>query len=367
MSLISPSLQARYASLLDQATAVIHRHQPLSVKDELSVLADTVRDDDRRDTYGRGGMLEAFEAELCTLLSKPDCLFLPTGTLAQCVAVKCASLRTGRQGVALHPTSHLLLHEHMAVEHLWGLKSVETGKPEQVLKARDLDALDPASLCALIVETPMREIGGAMPSWDDLLAIRQWCDTHGVHLHLDGARLWQTARGYERTLAQIAGVFDSIYISFYKDLGGIFGAALLADKALIDEARVWARRAGGNPITQYAEVLAARRGLAHYLPMMPEFVHYTRVLCDAIRPLPLTLIPEQPEAAMFHVRLPMDANRLVTRLNDYAQQTGVMVLPLPRSGSDTHCVCEVSVGDNAVRHAPDFWAKHLHACLHQSL
>ena len=43
---------------------------------------------------------------------------------------------------------------------------------------------------------------------------------------MDGARLWQCAPFYQRTLAEIADLFDTVYVSFYKDLGAPAGAAL---------------------------------------------------------------------------------------------------------------------------------------------
>ena len=43
---------------------------------------------------------------------------------------------------------------------------------------------------------------------------------------MDGARLWECTPYYGRTLAEIAGLFDTVYVSFYKGLGGLAGSAL---------------------------------------------------------------------------------------------------------------------------------------------
>lgn len=363
MRLISPALHKQYTQLVDTADAVIHRHAQPTMSDELAQLSKSVSVSEKRDSYGQGGVVSAFEQELCTLFDKPGCLFLPTGTLAQCAALKCYAERTGKAGVGLHPTSHLLLHEHMAITSLWGMSAVTLGQAQQVMTEKDVQQLDPDTTAALVIETPMREIGGAMPSWQTLCNIRQWCDTHHIGMHLDGARLWQTTAFYQRSLADIAALFDSLYVSFYKDLGSIFGAALLGSPALIDGARVWARRAGGNPITLYPEVVAAREGMRTYLPRMAEFVAYTASLCELFHKVPATLIPEQPKAAMFHLSLPMDADTLAKKIVRYAEQTGVIALPLPRSGDSHHCICEISVGDQATAQPPDFWIRHINACL----
>ncbi len=331
--------------------------------DELMALSRSVRPTAQRDTYGQGGVVADIEQQLCELFEKPASLFLPTGTLAQCAALKCHSVQTGKTGIAMHPTSHLLLHEHMAIEALWGLTAIPVGKADSVITTEEFRSSAPDNLAAIIIELPMREIGGALPDWQTLCDIRAWCDKHDVRMHLDGARIWQTTPYYGRSLGDITSLFDSVYVSFYKELGGIFGAGLVAGDSLIDDARVWARRAGGNPITQYPEVLAAQRGLASYLPRMPEFVSYTRALCDELSKAPLELLPAKPQAAMFHVKVNMDAATLTERLIRYADKTHVMPLPIPRAGDDKHCICEISIGDQAVRHAPVFWAGHVRACL----
>ena len=363
MNAVPEALRSRYAQLQKCADAIIHRHQQSSIKDELASLSDLAEDTDERDSYGKGGVLAQFESELQTLFGMPACVFLPTGTLAQCVAVKCYSEYSERSCVGLHPTSHLLLHEHSAIEALWGVSVQQFGQAHNVAKPEDVFTLQPETLAAIIVESPMREIGGAMPSLDTLRALRQWCDEHDVAMHLDGARIWQTISYYGDDLPAIARFFDSIYVSFYKDLGGIIGAALLGSETLISDAKIWVRRAGGNPITQYPEVLAARAGLRHHLPKMKAYVSYTEALSNALLKAGFTLIPPNPQAAMFHIALPVSAEILTTRLCDYAERTGIMPLPLPRSGTSDSCICEVSVGDMAVQHAPDFWVEHIRALL----
>lgn len=326
---------------------------------ELTQLAATVAGNDTRDVYGRGGILSEFETELQSLFNKPACLFLPTGTLAQCAVVKCFSEFSGKSGVGLHPTSHLLLHEHNAVESLWGLEIHQFGHPQQVLIAKDVESLEPNKLAAIIVESPMREIGGEMPSWETLCILKEWCERNQVYMHLDGARLWQTLPFYQRDLADIAELFDSIYVSFYKDLGGISGAALLGSETLISEARIWSRRAGGNPVTLYPEALAARAGLKHHLSGMSDYVMFSQALTTKLVEFGFTLMPTVPRAAMFHISFPLSADALTSRICDYAEKTGIVVLPLPRSGTDESCICEVSIGNQALQRTPAFWVDHI--------
>ncbi len=358
---ISDALKSEFTKLQMTASSVIHRHQQPSLGEELEQLSQCADEADTRDSYGRGGIIREFEQQICELFDKSAALFLPTGTLAQCVAMKCYSEISGRNTIGLHPTSHLELHEHDAIRTLWGLSVTPIGEATRVLTAVDVIALDPNKTAAIIVETPMREIGGEMPSWDDLLAMRAWCSQHNVRMHLDGARIWQATEYYQRSLADIAALFDSLYVSFYKDLGGIYGAALIGTEDLITASRIWARRAGGNPITLYPSVLAARLGVQTYLPKMPEFVDYTQRLTDLLSDAGFELIPKQPKAAMFHIRLKSNPAAVTEKIIHYGQQTGIIVLPLPRSGDAESAICEVSIGAQALKQAPEFWVKHLTA------
>src|SRR6185369_15444353 len=78
-------------------------------------------------------------------------------------------------------------------------------------------------IAALLLELPQREIGGLLPAWEELSAIVSWARARGAALHLDGARLWESQPFYGRPLAEIAGLFDSVYVSTYKTLGGLAG------------------------------------------------------------------------------------------------------------------------------------------------
>jgi len=115
-----------------------------------------------------------------------------------------------------------------------------------------MDAMSSAPPCAVILEVPHRELGGAMTSWDEIKTMRALCDAHDVHFHMDGARLWEAmpyfaAQGVD--CHELCAQFDSVYVSFYKGLGGMTGAMLVGSQELVDEARVWLRRFGGNLFT----------------------------------------------------------------------------------------------------------------------
>ena len=188
------------------------------------------------DVYGEGRALAAFEQKIATLLGKEAAVLMPSGKMAQLIALKLWTERAGLPRFAMHPTSHIELHEARAYASLLQLEGVLAGDWNRPLTSADLAAVA-EPLAALIVELPIREAGGQLPSWEALLALRDEALQRNVRLHLDGARLWESQPFYGRSYAEIASLFDSVYVSIYKSIGGISGALLAGDSAFIASGR----------------------------------------------------------------------------------------------------------------------------------
>src|SRR4051812_48640512 len=194
-------------------------HGLRSPSDVLAELAYVRPDELGEDWYGDGGVVPILEEEVRGLLGMEAAVFMPSGTMAQQIALRIHADRIGRRVVAFHPTSHLELHEDKAYQRLHGLVGRTVGSPRELITLADLEAID-EPLAALLIELPQREIGGRLPPWDDLVAQVVHARSRGAALPLDAARRWESAPFYGRPPAEIAGLFDSVYVSFYKGLGG---------------------------------------------------------------------------------------------------------------------------------------------------
>jgi threonine aldolase len=285
-------------------------HGGPSLRDRLAALSEATDAEERMDHYGAGERIERVERRAAELLGKEAAVFMPTGTMAQQIALRIWSDRRGIRTVAFHPTCHLEIHEERAYERLHGLRARLVGDPSQLIRLADLEAIrEPVG--ALLLELPQREIGGLLPEWDDLVAQTDWAREHDVALHLDGARLWEAAPYYERPHAEIAGLFDSAYVSFYKGLGALAGAALAGDAELVAEARVWQRRHGGNLVTMHPFVVSVEMALDERLERAPAYLAHARSLAEALSTVDgLEVVPDPPQTAVFHVLLRGDRERL---------------------------------------------------------
>jgi threonine aldolase len=345
-----PMTDAERKSAHRTATRHLHVHGPRDVRRDLAALAEEAPQGERGDMYGKGDLHEAFEKEIAALLGKPAAVFMPSGTMAQQIALRIWSDRRGGAPVAFHPTSHVELHEQRGYAFLHRLRARLVGERHRLIGLADLEALA-EPVAALLLELPQREIGGALPAWDELLAQAAWARAHGVALHLDGARLWETQPFYGRPLAEIAAPFDSVYVSFYKILGALAGAALAGPEDFIAEARVWQRRHGGNLVTQVPFVLSARAGLRDRLPRVEAYVARARALARTLAAIPgVRVLPDPPPTNMMHVVLPGDRDSLLDASARIAQDERVSLFTFLRASEVPGvAVAEIAVGEGAMR------------------
>ena len=305
------------------------------------------------DTYGDGALIQGFERRVAELLGFEAAVFCISGTLAQVTTLRLAADARDRAPVALHPTAHIFVHERSNYQLLGHFDALRAGDPFRPWAAADITNI-PDRLSAVALEIPMREIGGQLPRWDDLQAIKAHCRAHGIHLHMDGARLWEAAAGYGRPVAEIAAGFDTVYTSLYKGIGGLGGAMLAGSRAFVAQASEWFKRQGGNVIHRSPYVVAAAMQFEQRLAAMPAYFARTRFLYDVLRDHPaLRVNPAQPQANMLHVHLPVGRDRALDIRHELARDHGIWPFNRVNHGMlpDTSFF-EIYVGDNLLD-APD--------------
>ena len=278
-----------------------------SAADALAELATLSADDLTADEYGEGGAVAVLESEVRELLGKPAAVFMPSGTMAQQIALRVHADRRGRRVVAFHPTCHLELHEDKAYQRLHGLVGRPLGNGRGLVTLADLETVR-EPLAAVLFELPQREIGGQLPAWDDLVVQVAYARDHGAAVHLDGARLWETGPFYGRPLSEIAALFDSVYVSFYKGLGGLAGSMLLGEEETVAEARAWRRRHGGTLYHLWPYAASGLAGLRLRLPKMVAYVAHARAIAAALSGIEgVLVVPDPPHTPMMHLHLKTDA------------------------------------------------------------
>lgn len=292
------------AGLKRQCSRLVPGHPAPLPQNELLAIANWMATNDYDiDYYGAGKLITDFETKIAALLGKPAAVFMPSGRMASLIALRIWADRAHNADFGMHRTAHLELHEELAYKKLHRLRGNFIGTPGEPILAKDFRLYD-KPLSSIVIELPMREVGGKLPPWDDLVEQRRIAVGRATRLHLDGARLWETLSFYrDQSYAEIANLFDSVYVSFYKGIGGIAGAMLLGDEAFIAEARVWQVRHGGAMFQQYPTVASAAMRFDQRLARMPAYFQRALSFAAAVQTLPgVTVAPIPLQVNLMHLR-----------------------------------------------------------------
>ena len=342
MSAAEEQSAAEQAALRDQCSVFLAGHGPVTAADLLaSIPADTTT-----DRYGDGGVVADLETEIAGLLAKPAAVFLPSGTMAQQSVLRVHAGRRQRTTVIFHPMCHLERHEGQAYQRLHGLTGRPAGSLDRLLTIGDLTAIgEPPA--ALLIELPQRDLGGQQPDWEDLQAQLAWARDRGAATHLDGARLWESAAGYGRPPAEIAALFDTVYVSFYKGIGALPGCCVAGPADIVAEVREWRQRMGGTLFALWPNAASALSCLRRRLPLMPGYLSHARAIAAALDGVPgIRVVPDPPQAPMMHLLLATTQDGFAAAARRLAAGQQIWAWPEAMTTADPAVQrVELSVGD----------------------
>jgi threonine aldolase len=296
------------------------------------------------DVYGEGGVVADLERYVASLLAKPSAVFLPSGTMAQAATLRVHADRRTSRTVVWHPTCHLDKHEGQGFSRLHSLIGRPVGSADQLLTLDHLQGVA-EPVAALLLELPAREIGGQLPSWTDLISQVEWARSRGAATHLDGARLWEASAGYDRTPAEIAALFDTVYVSFYKGIGALPGCCVAGSAEIVAEVREWRRRLGGTLHAMWPSASSAMSLLPQRLAEMPGRMAHMRAIAEELAKIAgVKVVPAAPQVPMVHLLLPVGLERFAENSARLARQQ-VWTWPTAVPTLDPEVVrCELTVG-----------------------
>jgi threonine aldolase len=268
---------------------------------------------------------------MAELLGKEAALWLPTGTMANQVALRTLT-RPGDEVVACRE-SHLAWHEVGGAAANAGVQVTEVGH-DGVFTADDLRAaakprnfpIFPATTLVAVENTHNRA-GGIVVPQAEVVRICAAARELGIATFLDGARLWNASAASGVALHALAAPFDLVSVAFSKGLGAPGGSLLAGSRALIASAHRHRHRMGGAMRQNGIFGAAALYALDHHLSRLPEDHANARALAEALikagAPVQLDIATVQTNIVVFY--LP-DAVRIdAPTLSARARERGVLV------------------------------------------
>ena len=282
------------------------------------------------DQYGEDPSTNRLQARMAALLGKAAALWLPTGTMANQVALRTLT-RPGDEVLACRE-SHAAWHEAGGAAANAGVQIHEIGQGG-VFSAAELRAATKPRNFPIFPTTTLVELenthnraGGVVVPQDQVLDICAAARELGLATFLDGARLWNASAASGLALSELAAPFDLVAVAFSKGLGAPGGSLLAGSQDLIAAAGRHCRRLGGAMRQNGIFSAAALHALDHHLARLPEDHAHARALAERLlagAPVQLDLGTVQTNIVVFHLppALPVDA----PTLSALARERGVLV------------------------------------------
>ena len=211
------------------------------------------------DVLGHDPTVQRLEERTAEILGKDAALFVPSGSMANQVALK--TLTAPGDEVIMEAQCHMYWYEAGAPAAISGVmcqlipgkRGLFTGDDlRAVLRSPDVHFPRTTLVC---VEDTHNRGGGSVWPIEQIADVAGVAREAGLKLHLDGARLWNAAAASGVSEAEHAKYFDSVAVCFSKGLGAPVGSAIAGDANFITEARRFRKMFGGG--MRQAGIIAA--------------------------------------------------------------------------------------------------------------
>jgi threonine aldolase len=237
------------------------------------------------DVYGEDPTVRELEARVAELLGKPAAIFVPSGTMANQLALRA---QTQPGDVVLAPRdAHVVRYESGGAAALSGVQIQQIGD-DGLFDAGDVvSALAPADhhyapVTLLAVENTHNQSGGRVFPPSRLRAVAEVARRSGLRLHLDGARVWNASAASGVSLADWAAPFDSVACCLSKGLGAPAGSLVAGSAELVDRVHRFRKMLGGGMRQVGILAAAGLYALEHHLPRLGEDHANARRLAEGL-------------------------------------------------------------------------------------
>ncbi len=296
---------------------------PVETAEQLSQIVR--KRDIEPDFYGQGGAVAELEQVFARLSGKEKGLYLPSGTMANQLAIKVLS--GDKSKVFVQDDSHVYRDEADAAQLVHSKRLMPIALAGDQLTFDDLmRAVDDyrarevfeTGIGAISIENPVRRRLEQTVDISELEKISRFAREQGIGLHLDGARIFMAAQWTGSSIEAYSRLFDTVYFSLYKYLGSKAGAVLTGDASVIDEVKYWMKPLGGVEFQVWPDAALALESLDGIDERLSAIQERSEVLLAGINALPgfrVERVANGCHASKLFVDAP-DVEAFTTRLYD---------------------------------------------------
>jgi len=285
------------------------------------------------DVFGEDPTLNKLQEEVAQLLGKEAALFVPSGTMANQLALK-AHTQPGDE-VILHPDAHIVRAEGAAGAVLSGVQFRPIGNADGTMDPAEVAAnlsleynphFPPTGL--ICMENTHNFCGGSVVPLENTQKVSEVARGAGIPLHLDGARLLNAAAALDQKPSVLAEPFDSISLCFSKGLGAPVGSVIVGSEAFIHRCHRFRKMFGGGMRQAGILAAAAQYALHNHVERLSEDHANAKRLAEglvATGAVELVYGPPQTNMLFFESRHPtVNLAQLVEKLAERGVLIGTL-------------------------------------------
>ncbi len=314
------------------------------------------------DVYGEDSTVNRLQDMAAALLGKRAALFVPSGTMANQLAIR--SQTQPGQEVIVESTCHIVRYEQGAAGALAGVQLHWVTGERGIMTAEQVEAAirpkDPHSIQTALIclENTHNAGGGTIYPLSTIEKIRTVAVKHGIPMHLDGARLLNAVAATTLPPASYAQHFETISMCLSKGLGAPVGSLLISsDLSLIDRARRFRRMYGGA--MRQAGILAAAGiyALEHHVTRLKEDHDHAKKLARLLQRIPSVQIASQHVETNIIIFDVVDHRRPPTELVAALKEQGVLINAI--GGQRYRAVTHLNISSKQIDEAGEIFARIL--------
>ena len=275
----------------------------------------------KADRYGSGGAVEELEKKMATLTGKEKAIFMPTGTMANQLAI--ATLCGENTKIFVQDTSHVYRDEADAAQSVHNKRLMPLAMDKTYFTAAELKSavenlpnveVFQSGVGCVSIENPVRRTDERIVPLDEIKKISAYCKANNIKMHMDGARIFMASAWSGVSIKEYASYFDTVYISLYKYLGANAGAVLCGDKAVIDKMPHLIKIHGGAMYQNWTNAAMASHRLDGFEDRLKEAIKRSGKIFEGLNKLPGVKVSKLDGGSNMHqLKIPAGLNLPVLR------------------------------------------------------
>ncbi|MBS0151630.1 MAG: aminotransferase class I/II-fold pyridoxal phosphate-dependent enzyme [Nitrospira sp.] len=314
------------------------------------------------DVYGEDPTVNRLQDLAGTMLGKRFCLFVPSGTMANQLAIRIQT-QPGQE-VIVESQSHIVRYEQGAAGALAGVQLHWVPGERGVITAEQVEAAirptDPHSITTALIclENTHNAGGGTIYPLSTIEKIRAVAVRHGIPMHLDGARLFNAVAATTLPPTAYAQHFETVSLCLSKGLGAPVGSLLLSnDPKLIERARRFRRMYGGA--MRQAGVLAAAGiyALERHVARLKTDHEHAKKLARLLQQIPAIQIAPQHVETNIVIFDILDERRSPSELVAALKEQGVLINSV--GGKSYRAVTHLDIAESQIEEAVEAFTRVL--------